>query len=251
MATRGGPPAINRRTFRGRAGPTDRQLPKHQARRRKQGPREESKNKYAADDEALRAQREEDNFVAVLEETQEDARSDALVDDSMELIEEEGKAEAVHPADAEIQHLIRRLRNVRESIQLSADANASPSNWQQNVINAVINCIGEWRAIVNHYEDLDATTCKAPALALYELIQMSMQTGPLAGAKPGYFKRCGSEVAMQALAFLNSIEEPASLYFSEKQQQAIAKWRSNASKAVGNDRPPSKSALKKQRKEKK
>lgn len=34
---------------------------------------------------------------------------------------------------------------------------------------------------------------------------MAMQSGPLVGSNPGYFKRCGSEVAIIALTFLNEI----------------------------------------------
>jgi hypothetical protein len=159
-------------------------------------------------------------------------------------------------ADEEIKHLIRRVRNVRESIQLSAAANVSPPTWQQNVLNPVRNCVGEWRAIVNHYQqgELD-TSVKAPALAVFQLIQMSLQTGPLAGAKPGYFKRCGSQVAIQALEFLNQCvadkEEAAFLHFTEKQVAAIDKWKDNATKAIENDKLASKSIMKKQSKLKK
>jgi hypothetical protein len=140
---------------------------------------------------------------------------------------------------------------------LSAAANVNPSTWQQNVLNPVGNCVREWRAIVKHYQDeLDpGTDCKAPALALYQLIQMSLQTGPLAGAKPGYFKRCGANVARQALDFLDSTvpnkQEATFLCFTDTQAEAIEKWRDNAKKAVENDKPPSKSALKKQSKAKK
>jgi hypothetical protein len=244
----------SRRIFRGRGGPTDRRLPKHQARRRKQVPREEAKSsKYADDarvlpDETLQA------------ETKDDTQSDDIASCNVEegqTVDEDEAAATNNPADEEIQHLIRRIRNVRESIQLSAAANVNPSTWQQNVLNPVRNCVGEWRAIVNHYDqdELDQAVCKAPAQAVFELMQMSLQTGPLAGAKPGYFKRCGNEVARQALEFLHPCvadnEEAAFLYFSEKQADAIFKWKGNASKAVENDKPPSISVMKKQNKLKK
>jgi hypothetical protein len=165
---------------------------------------------------------------------------------------DEGEAAALNnPADKEMQHLMRRIRNVLESIQLSAAANVNPSTWQQNVLNPVRNCIGEWRAIVKHYDqdELDQTVCRAPALAVFELMQMSLQTGPLAGAKPGYFKRCGSEVARQALDFLHRCvagnEEATFLHFTEKQADAIVKWKRNSAKAVENDKPPSISVMKK------
>lgn len=43
------------------------------------------------------------------------------------------------------------------------------------------------------------------------LIQMSLQTGPLVGSNPGYFKRCGGEVASIALAYLCEIAELAGI----------------------------------------
>jgi hypothetical protein len=104
---------------------------------------------------------------------------------------------------------------------------------------------------------MGASECKPlpPALAMFELIQMALQSGPLAGAKPGYFKRCGSDVSQQALDFLNSTvsdkEDAAFLHFSEKQADVIDKWRNNACKAAESDKPPSKSAVKRQSKAKK
>lgn len=238
----------SRRTFRGRAGPTDGRLNKHQARRRKVPHDGSTKvgSKY---------ENEGEKQVEVVEEVKEDEDVSANEVTQQEVIEEE-ECSAGSPADKEIQHLLRRVGNVRESIQLSATANANPSTWQQNVLNPVQNCVGEWRAIVSHYEnELETSDCKQPALEVFQLIQMTMQSGPLAGGKPGYFKRCGSEVARQALQFLDvtvpNQEEATFLHFSEKQSDAIEKWRSNAKKAVENDKPPSKSTMKKQTKAKK
>jgi hypothetical protein len=169
-------------------------------------------------------------------------------------VDEDKAAATDSPADKEIEHLMRRIRNVGESIQLSAAANVNPSTWQENVLNPVGNCVGEWRSIVSHYDqdELDQTVCRAPALAVFELMQMSLQTGPLAGAKPGYFKRCGSEVARQALDFLHRCvadnEEATLLHFTEKQTDAIVRWKGNSAKAVENDKPPSISVVKKQKK---
>lgn len=259
MATRGGSaPAMDtsRRIFRGRGGPTDRRLPKHEARRRKQAPREESKkSKYLDNDVAVVVPNVEERTVQA--ETKDDTQSDGISSCNMEegtTMNEDETVATNSQADEEIKHLIRRVRNVRESIQFSAAANVNPSTWQQNVLNPVRNCVGEWRAIVNHYQqgELDPSICKAPALTVFELIQMSLQIGPLAGAKPGYFKRCGSDVAIQALEFLNRCvadkEEAAFLHFTEKQVDAIAKWKGNATKAVENDKLPSKTITKKQSK---
>ena len=261
MATRErSAPAMDtsRRIFRGRGGPTDRRLPKHQARHRKQTPREEpKKGKYSNCDLP--------EVVPSVDECtfQEGTKDDTKCKDVSSCNVTEGPTldedESIVPnsqADEEIQHLFRRVRNVRESMQLSASANVSPATWQHNVLNPVRKCVGEWRAIVNHYQlgGLDPSV-KAAALAVFELIQMSLQTGPLAGAKPGYFKRCGSQVAFQALEFLNQCivdkEEAAFLHFTEKQVATIAKWKDNATKAVENDKLPSKSIMKKQSKLKK
>lgn len=250
-SNRGGPaPSFDnsRRIFRGRGGPTDGRLNKHQARRRKH---------LAGRDDEVRISKYNDDKEQRVEINEDEAQKEESLE-AEEVLDNENEQEIseASPVDVEIQHLLRRARNIRESIQLSAAANSNPSTWQQNVLNSVGNCVGEWRAIVSHYkDDLEVSQCKVPALAMFELIQMALQSGPLAGAKPGYFKRCGSDVARQALNFLNRTvpdkEDTAFLHFSEKQSDTIEKWRDNASKAAENGKPPTKSALKKQTKAKK
>lgn len=184
---------------------------------------------------------------ADMEEEDQDEKIQPSVDEVAEPV-----AREVHPAEKEILHLRRRLRNVQESVQLSSTAIANPAIWQANVLNAVQNSVNEWHAIVTHYPDLErsALITKEPALAVYMLIQLAMHSGPLAGSKPGYFKRCGSEVAKVALNFLQTVVpdavEAQLLCFTEKQGDAIQKWKQDAEKAVNNDKPPSKSVLKKQ-----
>ena len=46
---------------------------------------------------------------------------------------------------------------------------------------------------------------KEVSVEIYSLVQMAMQTGPLVGSSPGYFKRSGAEVAKTALNFLSSL----------------------------------------------
>lgn len=234
----------SRRTFRGRGGPTDNRLNKHQARRRKQDKPAAAtarNNKYGDNDQEKQMENvEEESHVEV-------SKDNEVVSNELDV----DKDVQTNPANNEIQHLNRRVGNVRESIQLSANANANPSTWQQNVLNPVDNCVREWRAICSHYQnELEADDWKSPSLAVYELVQMAMQSGPLAGAKPGYFKRCGSDAARQALTFLNSAvpdeNEASFLHFTEKQQDAIDKWRNNARKVVDENKPPSKSVMKKQ-----
>ncbi|KAL7470562.1 hypothetical protein ACHAXS_010812 [Conticribra weissflogii] len=44
---------------------------------------------------------------------------------------------------------------------------------------------------------------------VFSLLQMSMQTGPLVGSNPGYFKRCGGDVAKIAFDFLTEVMDMA------------------------------------------
>jgi hypothetical protein len=244
----------SRRVFRGRAGPTDRNLPKHQARRRKQ-PKEKEQEVVVRDNDD-----KDDGRQPLLDESL--VNEQKLAADDIEAIDyDDNHTQSDFQQDAvqeeepkyqvEIQHLLNRVKNVRESIQLSLDSLANPSTWQQNVLNTVLNCVNEWKSILSHYQDdISDDKAKDPALKAFELIQMSLQSGPLAGSKPGYFKRCGSQVAMLALEFLNTAvpdqKEADLLRFTEKQTHAIEAWRANARKAAENDKPPSKSILKKQ-----
>lgn len=166
------------------------------------------------------------------------------------------------PQLKEIKHLKRRIRNVEESIQLSRDAIASDlKKYQDNVLNATQGCVNEWRAIARFYkitsEEEDDSEGISPALrtevglVVFGLMQLSVQCGPLSGSNAGYFKRCGAEVAKVVLEFLEEnvpkhdelgIER---MGFSSKQMDAMKKWIVNAEKAVENDKPPSRTAIKK------
>jgi hypothetical protein len=50
---------------------------------------------------------------------------------------------------------------------------------------------------------------------------------------------------------IQDLDASNTLGFTEKQAKAIETWKSNAQKAVDNNKPPSKSQLKKQSKQKK
>jgi len=240
----------------------------------------------------------------------------------------------------EIQHLNVRIRNVQESIQLSTSL-SNPQIWQDNCLNAVKNCVNEWRNIVSFYqqdddgnnnnnndddddddddreeEDYDHDNIESimdlirivenelmnnkndkdedkdkdkdkdnliverikndndnkngkhdelmtnTALKIYGLIQMSLQVGPLKGSNPGYFKRCGVDVAKIAKSYLHEFIEDKDenhdenhdnrhrkvlqcLKFTERQEENIKKWLENTEKAISSNKPPSKSALKMQ-----
>jgi hypothetical protein len=92
---------------------------------------------------------------------------------------------------------------------------------------------------------------KQASLAVFEMIQQATQAGPLAGSKPGYFKRCGGEVAKVVETFLDQVipQAPATIDlmgFTTKQMGAMETWRKNAQKAALENKPPSRSALKHQ-----
>ena len=125
-----------------------------------------------------------------------------------------------------------------------------------------------------HPESERSKTC---ALKVFGLIQLALQCGPLKGSNPGYFKRCGRDVAQMAHTFLvtsiligtrreqeeekndgheekdqaivglessSCTRECQILRFTEKQGLVIQKWIKDAEKAIVANRPPSKSALK-------
>jgi hypothetical protein len=150
----------------------------------------------------------------------------------------------------ELDHLRRRIRNNRTSMSLSATALANPSSYQSNVLAACLNTAKEWRSILRHYPDLDAETKKSVGLLLFDLIQQSLQCGPLAGAKPGYFKRCGSEMAAIVHQYLLDLipqdGNAQDMCLSQTQDEAIQRWKEASYKAMISDQAPCKSVLKAQ-----
>jgi hypothetical protein len=245
----------SRRIFRGRAGPTDGRLPKHSARRRR--PHQPHQPRTNAPDGQIVVEHTE--IIEVVPKMQlEDSSQQHSEQKVEEEVEEVSGADVIEsnannsPSLKEMKHLQKRVKNVQESIQTSVSI-TNPTTYEQNVLNAVTNCINEWRAIAIHYnnEDLDPEQKKNTALAVYMLIQYSLQCGPLEGANPGYFKRCGSQVAKVVLEFLEGIVSDSDVAlekmgFTPKQVEAMEKWKSDAQKAVEADKAPSKSALKKQ-----
>jgi len=165
----------------------------------------------------------------------------------------------------EMRHLLSRIKRLRESIQLSSAAITNPTTYERNVLNVVTKCYNEYHQILRHHrstieeiqkresedpaqQDANSSSiAKAMSLPMFELIQHSVQCGPLTGSNAGYFKRCGSDVAGTVQKYLNTItDELEACNFTEKQTQAITKWKQNAEKAASNAKPPSKSALRKQ-----
>ena len=275
------------RIFRGRGGATDRRLPKHNARRRQKNRNhandhhdesvDQKENDNENDESLSRSLSYESPAVKNTEEDDEDIVHivDNIVDkkydydrinNSINESKEEPPPSPPPPYVVEIKHLKRRINNVQDvSIQTSRDAIASDlAKYQNNVLNATQNCANEWRAIARHYntnisnndgnggnECISSVLRTEVGLAVFQLIQLSVQSGPLSGGKPGYFKRCGAEVAKVVLDFLEEVvpqHDALGIHcmgFTSKQMDAMKKWKVDARKAVENDKPPSKSHMKK------
>jgi hypothetical protein len=259
-----------RRLFRGRGGPNDRRLPKHHARRRRPHPNDEELPRPPKYTEPAAVHTSRD--VEESEDTEDhsihngELEGEGSVDGNVNDIPRNDvpttEEDEPNPCLDEIRHLRKRIRNVQESIQTSTSL-VNVSVYQEICLNAVANCVNEWRSIARHYSKVDVDeTDSSPllmtpklrtetGLAVFQVIQLSLQSGPLAGAKPGYMKRCGGSVAQVVLKYLEDIL-PAHqalaecMGFSDKQMDAMTKWRSNAEKAALNDKPPSKSVLKQQ-----
>jgi len=248
-----------RRTFRGRAGPTDGRLPKFNAARRRPHFGDEQQVAAVAAVAAVAPKYDGPPPVKAREEAEEQQQHG-----------ESGapKEDQEDPLQIELAHLKTRIRNNRNAMSLSATALANPTNYQNNVLSACQNTVTEWRSIRKHYkyslldDSNSERSCSSSLLALlfrstgqdiFELLQQSLQCGPLAGSQPGYFKRCGVEVAMAVHAYLEAVvvdcdDATETLGFTEKQAAAVDTWKRNARKAIEKNQSPSKSVIQKQQK---
>ena len=249
----------HRRTFRGRGGPTDRRLPKHNAARRRPTREKEEAEVVAVDgvsidettvcespqeDLAVAAQIPDDDFtLKIIDPAITSPELNDCSDTSPHVNEaEELEQEAFESYRKEVDHLLRRIRNNRTSMSLSNTALANPTSYQTNVLAACLNTFREWRSILRHH-NLDEVTKKTTGLAIFELLQQSLQCGPLSGSQPGYFKRCGSETAAIVQNYLQDATVDT-LCLSKNQADAIERWKDNALKAAASNKSPSKSVLK-------
>lgn len=234
-------PPQPRRIFRGNGGPTDGRLP---PKKKKHVAVRHDGTKYgqptAADaDRASSPQPDMDirNGIEPCEQQVETVNHTQLI------------VEEPSPFDVELKHLRQRMANHRLSMSLSSSH--SLQNYSANALNAAIHIIGEWRAIHRYHSeslgDNDAVVSQTGTL-VFELIQQCLQSGPLSGAKPGYFKRCGSDVARVVFVFMEKLEEDIP-GLSTAQRETIQKWKANAEKASTKEKLPSKSMLKKLKKQ--
>ena len=281
-----------RRMFRGRGGANDRRLPKHQARRRRRhhaASQEAAENSdsegrlyhldsnshfdaavaedfFSSGDQASGETDDDDTNQADGEESSalEDNSSSPANALSIMNITDETEAAAVAAASTgsivndattaalrqEMTHLRQRISNIQGSFHSLTLADLA--TYQTNVLNAVLNCVAQWRSIVQHYvAALSPADGRRAGQATFELVQASLQTGPLRGGKPGYFARCGSAVAGSVHTYLRRIcTSPADavtdLYWTEKQAAAWQTWTRKAAQAASADTAPSASVQKKQ-----
>jgi hypothetical protein len=174
-----------------------------------------------------------------------------------------------------------------------SSSSTSIQHYSANVLNAILNAVVEWHAIYTRYyycyddhHHPDEDDSAGPALPssqslssdapppppprpseqravvvvremgdqVFALIQQGLQCGPLAGSKPGYFKRCGGATAGLVHAFLIRVIEYLPLtssssssfdFWSERQRSTLALWMAQAEKAASAHQEPSRSVQKK------
>ncbi len=238
-----------RRIFRGRGGATDRNhLSDHGARRRR---RHESRstndvthnnnnndhpNEPDDDDVNLELYQLEiiDPFV-----TEESASTTPPIFDPEPVVGEEDHHDDNDDATLlwvlrqELQHITRRMQQLRRNWSTSKTGLVLPSNYATNVLQATLNIIRkEWQSILRqyyYYYDNGETSIRCDAVVvpaaaavvivaasrekllrpvshdIFALIQQSIQCGPLTGSQAGYFKRCGSHIAQMVYDYLTTI----------------------------------------------
>lgn len=192
-----------RRIFRGKGGATDGRLPP------KKNPRVRVKYQHRNSDEAL-----VDGDVQIESELSNESEEEGAPEpyiEGLDVFEEDGMVK-------EMKHLQKRVHNIQTSLQTSRGL-SNPQTWYNNCLLPVKNAVKEWRSIckfhmTNRAEGTNECTSHGAMVndtsaQVFNLLQMAMQSGPLVGSNPGYFKRCGSEVALIALAFLKDIADLA------------------------------------------
>lgn len=202
-----------RRIFRGRGGPTDGNLPPKKTAR--------VKVKYQHNHADGTSARADDDASDHVDEVDINQLSLGINNDDDKSAANDGDDDMQNPLHKEIHHLQKRIENITLSIQASPLGISNPNTWRTNCLNPIKNVIKEWRSILSFHSaseiieregNNDGEHAELQKLLLHEtstkvfiLVQMSMQSGPLVGSNPGYFKRCGAEVASIALDFLNDV----------------------------------------------
>ncbi|KAL7499790.1 hypothetical protein ACHAWT_007904 [Skeletonema menzelii] len=203
-------PSVNqRRTFRGRGGPTDGNLPP------KKSPRVRVKYEHDADeDEDVQLPNNNGEDGVELDINQLSLNENDNEHLNKNIKEEEDDDD--NPLQKEIHHLQKRIQNITLSIQCSPLGTSNPNTWRTNCLYPVKNVVKEWRSILSFHdqeirggererEQQLQQLLHETATKVFIMVQMVMQSGPLVGSNAGYFKRCGGEVASIALEFLTHV----------------------------------------------
>ena len=224
------PPVSQRRLFRGRGGPTDGNLPPKKTARVKvkyqhnHADGSSASAVFQAEDDASDHVDDIEINQLSLDVNNDDDKSSASKLDVGDNDDGDDIQNALHK---EIHHLQNRIENITLSIQASPLGISNPNTWRTNCLNPIKNVVKEWRSILSfhsasdimkqgsEYEregNNDSEHAELQKILLHEtsanvfiLLQMSIQSGPMVGSNPGYFKRCGAEVASIALDFLNDV----------------------------------------------
>ncbi|KAL7548556.1 hypothetical protein ACHAWF_011843 [Thalassiosira exigua] len=232
--TQGNRQRPQRRVFRGRGGPTDGNIPPPKTVRPRVKYRAEEKKETGGGrgEDFACAGSDRENESACEIGSSEATEPTPLVNES-DAMQNDGLLE-------EIDHLKQRINNVQSSLQTSKLSN--PTKWRANCLHPARNVVNEWRSVVKYHnlssirsytksdgradsgndknaDDIGSDAVHSLSLSVFGLIQTSLQTGPLVGSNPGYFKRCGGEVATIALYFLKEIVE-------------LAEWKENCDKSL-------------------
>jgi len=236
------PPVNNqRRIFRGTGGPTDGNLPPKKTPR----VRVKYQHQAASADDNVQLSNNNEDGTDLEEHADvdvnqlslnDDGNNDRLNNNNHDSASEE--EDYNNPLQNEIHHLQKRIQNITLSIQTSPLGISNPNTWRTNCLYPIKNVVKEWRSILSFHsleiqgggseenvsvdvelqqqqglQSNDNSTKQTELQQLlhetstkvFILIQMAMQTGPLVGSNPGYFKRCGGEVASVALEFLTHV----------------------------------------------
>ena len=113
-------------------------------------------------------------------------------------------------------------------VALRRETPRSPSlrEWEQ-CLRGIKKCAKKLAELVS---DMDPPRVLKAHRDLFDLIQIALQSGPMAGSKPGK-NLADKNVALVASDFLGSIMqsvEDAPLYFSDAQKKRLSKWHARA-----------------------
>lgn len=249
-----------RRTFRGRGGPTDGNLPpkKNLRHRVKYQAAEESSNDQTGTERDDNQDVDDADAASTMIERHVDQLSITTDRNECNDIRVKEDKDGNDKLLLELTHLRQRMQQLVDSFQ-TCQGMGNLNTWRTNCLLPTKNAVKEWRSIVKFYNLLEIPShnygvndndrkevrdCEqvghinindinnissvedavgadgsdtmniinSSTQEVFGLIQMSVQVGPLSGSNPGYFKRCGWEVASIGMTYLDDIVDLASQF---------------------------------------